>query len=160
MEPMLKINGMEMVDRTLLRTVPAEITKTMERAHDRIQRIVVARARKYCPISPKKGQYEGTMKRKKQSISTSFAPGGLTRSIDGESTKNYASIFVPMNSEGARYAKKIHDGTYNLGVGSRAKAAMSGMPVGPRYIERAIKDETGNIKIIHQDEINQGVRRM
>ena len=160
MEATLKINGMEMVDRTLLRTVPAEVVKTMERAHDRIQRIVVVRARKYCPISPTKGQYESTLKRKKKSISTRFAPGGLTRSIDGESNKNHASIFVPTNSEGARYAVKIHDGTYNLGVGSRAKAASSGLPVGPKYIERAIKDETGNIKIIYQDEINKGVARM
>jgi hypothetical protein len=39
--------------------------------------------------------------------------------------------------EGLKYARKMHEGRYNLGPGSRAKQASAGVEVGRKYLDRA-----------------------
>ena len=69
-----------------------------------------------------------------------------------------ASVFVAQNSEGGKYAKKIHDERYvtwrRLGPGSIA-ANKSGK-IGEKFIERAIVD---NEKMI-QDALRKKLERI
>ncbi|MCL1857074.1 MAG: hypothetical protein FWF84_05500 [Kiritimatiellaeota bacterium] len=75
-------------------------------------------------------------------------PGGLMRSIESGNTATEAHVYVAANSAARDYAAIIHDyrGTvwHNLGLGSRAKKAMSPGHVGEKFIERAIKDKKPN----------------
>lgn len=112
-------------------------------------------AQSYCPISPTQAQNFRLRKTKKKvqrkaTATTRAKPGGLRRSIDFEVNKPAmtASIFVASNSEGGKYAKKIHDqrgiSWNNLGPGSIA-ANKSGS-VGEKFIERAIADKKEEVR--------------
>jgi len=64
-------------------------------------------------------------------------PGGLGRSIQLETGDDYAEVFVPVNSEAADYAVKMHDEKgvtwKNRGPGTQAK----GPQADDKFIERA-----------------------
>lgn len=106
-------------------------------------------AQEYCPISPTQAQRNRLRKTtrkvtRKATATTRAKPGGLRRSIDFEVDQDALtlSVFVADNSEGARYAAKIHDeqgaSWNNLGPGSRA--ATNSENVGGKFIERAVQE--------------------
>ena len=56
------------------------------------------------------------------------------------------------------YSTRMHeDWTYNLGVLSELKAQQTGMPVGPKFLERAMEDLDETIKAKVESRINQGI---
>lgn len=55
------------------------------------------------------------------------------------------------------YAMKMHDGVYNLGPLSEAKAEETGLPVGRKFLERAMEDMEDSIKIRAEAKVNQGI---
>lgn len=91
-------------------------------------RRVWIKARALCPISPQKQQ---SARQNKSGVSRRnpkyVTPGQLTNSIQMDAQKDRVSIFVPSNSPGGAYAKKIHDERgktwKNLGPASIAKGA-------------------------------------
>lgn len=54
------------------------------------------------------------------------------------------------------YAEWMHEGPYNLGKGSRAKAAASGKPVGERFLERALQEHEDDFEPL-LDELLEGL---
>jgi hypothetical protein len=88
-----------------------------------------------------------------QKSAQQFAPldkGPLESSIkiDEQVTPERASITIyvdestPTDRHGVAvgdYAMALHEGSYNLGPHSRAKAASLGVQVGPKYLERALR---------------------
>ena len=111
-------------------------------------------AQQYACISPtqaQKNRLKRTRRRgkRKATATTRAKPGGLRRSIEMEvdAARMQASIFVARNSEGGKYAKRIHDKRYiswrKLGPGSIA--ANNSGKVGEKFIERAITDNEKNI---------------
>ena len=112
-------------------------------------------AQQYANISPTQAQKNRLKKTKrkgkrKATATTRAKPGGLRRSIEMEvdPIRMQAIVFVAQNSEGGKYAKKIHDERYvtwrRLGPGSIA-ANKSGK-IGEKFIERAIVDNEKNIQ--------------
>jgi len=88
-------------------------------------------------VHPKTGKPFYRKRGRKANATSRAAPGGLERSITYRVWDNYeASVFVASNSEAGKYAGFIHDGTYNLGIGSVAKKSR-GKNVGNTFIERA-----------------------
>lgn len=114
-----------------------EITKEM----GIIGLIVEDDARKNAPISPSKSQYVATLKRGWSN--RTFQPMTLMNSISHKVLFRGVEIFT--NQSSREYAWRMHEGKYNLGVGSQSKQARGSNLVGRKYIERAIKD---NSKII------------
>ena len=168
----IEIRGLQQVlarNRRILSKFPGEQAKIMAR----IANITRAESVSNAPISPTKGQYEGEVSARhaqKKANSTgqqarvrfksrqdSFNPGGLQRSIKTSHSAQKAVIFVPSNSEAGKYADYIHNGTYKLGIGSRAKAA-AGHDVGPKFIERAIDKLRPKYLMIISDTIAKIVK--
>ena len=54
-------------------------------------------------------------------------------------------IYVPVNAPSAKYAVKMHEWEYALGVKSRAKQARVSVTVGRKYLSRAIDDNREEI---------------
>ena len=83
-------------------------------------------------------------------------PGGLERSITmtvyPESYE--AEVFVASNSEAGKYAGFIHDGTYNLGIGSVAKKS-GGKAVGNKFIQRAVDDNADAVNAMIEQELKK-----
>jgi hypothetical protein len=82
-------------------------------------------------------------------------PGGLERSIDFDVQPGRAIIFVSGFSEAKDYAVWIHDGEYNLGIGSLAKAAQGGNAVGNKYLQRAFDELQVQIKTTIDEAIRK-----
>ena len=83
--------------------------------------------------------------------------GFLTSDISNETVKyekSYAAvIYIPSNAPSAPYAIKMHEGKYNLGTDSEAKARKTGKGVGAKFITRAIDANRDNIRDIIQAEL-------
>ena len=70
-----------------------------------------------------------------------YRDGDLEENISFITGRNYVDIGVPMNSPAGRYAKIMHEGSYNLGT----KSARKGSRAGRLYIKRAIDDNQDKI---------------
>lgn len=83
--------------------------------------------------------------------------GFLTSDISNETVKfekSYAAvIYIPSNATSAPYAIKMHEGKYNPGVASEAKAAKTGKSVGNKFITRAIDANRDDITEIIKYEL-------
>ena len=83
--------------------------------------------------------------------------GFLTSDISNQTVrheKSYAAvIYIPSNATSAPYAIPMHEGQYNLGPDSEAKAAKTGKGVGNKFITRAIDANRDDIKEIIQAEL-------
>lgn len=128
----------------------AEVGKAFSAVGPKVRSV----AQQYANISPTQAQKNRLKKterkgKRKATATTRAKPGGLRRSIEMEvdAIRMQASVFVAQNSEGGKYAKKIHDERYvtwhRLGPGSIA-ANKSGK-IGEKFIERAIVDNEKNI---------------
>lgn len=83
--------------------------------------------------------------------------GFLTSDISNQTVqfeKSYAAvIYIPSNATSASYAIPMHEGKYNLGKDSEAKAAKTGKGVGNKFITRAIDANRDVIKEIITQEL-------
>lgn len=115
--------------------------------------VVHRRAVKYTPISPSMAQ-KNRMRKTRRKVKrralafTRAKPGGLSRSIEWHAGAREGSIFVARNSEGGKYAKRIHDEKgitwRNRGIGTIAK----GRQADDKFIARALKDSEREIDAI------------
>jgi hypothetical protein len=71
-------------------------------------------------------------------VTTTISVGGI---VDGVDVGDYVGF--------------THEGDYNLGPLSRAKAQASGQPVGPKYLERALDERKDMIA----DSVAEAVRK-
>ena len=156
-EVTMKIQGLSEVRRKLATLAPAEMKRATAKAHNRMELIVLGDAKNFTPISPTKSQFARTLvgKRSKQ---TTFNPGGLMRSVRTRATVDFMEVFVASNSEGAKYAKKIHEkeGITRWGPGTIAK----GPQAKEQFLVRAIRSNEKNIIIIYNDEIKKSMVRL
>lgn len=83
--------------------------------------------------------------------------GFLTSDISNQTVqfeKSYAAvIYIPSNATSAPYAIPMHEGKYNLGKDSEAKAAKTGKGVGNKFITRAIDANRDVIREIITQEL-------
>jgi hypothetical protein len=147
----IEIKGLDAVvakNRVMLLKLPGAKAKALAR----IAHLTVANAQSNAPISPTKAQYEqhisakraqktanrtGKSARVRFKSKQTFNPGQLQASIRSRHSGSSVEVFVPSNSPAGKYADFIHNGTYKLGIGSRAKAA-AGHDVGPKFLTRAV----------------------
>lgn len=121
------------------------VRKDRQKGYREMGKAIVARAREYCPISPKQGQLNALRKtnrhvHRKARATSRANPGGLYRSITCEATDDYVDVFVPLDSEAGAYAYRIEMEKgltwQKRGPGTVAKGAQADA----KFIERAIDD--------------------
>ncbi len=114
-------------------------------------------AKANAPRSPTMKILSRTLKRKKRTAQRTM-PGGLERSIFCESDDKRASVFVPLNSEAAKYARYIHDEKgkrwFNRGAGTIAK----GQRADDKFIARAIHDNKSKFLAILKHYLERAVK--
>lgn len=157
---MADITGIEEVHaafKKLQRTTGANV----QRALRKCGKWAMTEAKLNAPKSPDMKHHSATLKRK-QRTKDKKTPGGLERSIFFEVmpyglTDYVASVFVPSNSDAKEYARYIHDGKgsrwFKRGPGTEHKGARAD----DKFIERAIRDNTGKFTDIFEDEIRKAV---
>lgn len=83
--------------------------------------------------------------------------GFLTADISNktvEYSKSFAAVvYVPSNATSAEYAIPMHENNYILGKNSAAKQKKVSVPVGKKFITRALNDNRKNIRKIILDEV-------
>ena len=83
--------------------------------------------------------------------------GFLTADISNKTVENNKSfaavIYIPSNAASAKYAIPMHENTYQLGENSKKKQTKVGVPVGRKFITRALDDNRKQIRQIIFDEV-------
>lgn len=83
--------------------------------------------------------------------------GFLTADISNKTVqykKSFAAVvYVPSNATSAEYAVSMHENTYQLGKNSMAKQRKVSVPVGRKFITRALDDNRKNISDILLQEL-------
>lgn len=152
----VEVKNIDKVQAALAKFGLVTMRSSLRRAARRVGRIVKDASVPRTPISPTKAQYEASLKSKK-SRRTDFHPGNLRKSIQVmKATERLVQVGVPSNSLGGEYADFIHNGTYELGPGSKA-AFGSGQPVGNKFLERAVKAEERRIMRAVQIELDKAI---
>jgi hypothetical protein len=82
------------------------------------------------------------------------------KAVKGSGTKMYAEVGYSVKEGGYDYAVRMHEDTYNLGPGSRAKPGGAGMsgktyPVGNKFLTRPLKGEAST----YRDHIADAIRK-
>jgi len=155
----IEIRGLDELTREL-DAMPKQVQGAVNRGLTSAAKKIKDEAVRFAPRSPTSTQIRLNRKtrrptKKKANAFSRAKPGGLERSIAYKVwDSNEASIFVTSNSEAGKYAEFIHDGTYNLGIGSVAKAAR-GLAVGSKFIERAVDTHRGLVERKVQEELKK-----
>lgn len=83
--------------------------------------------------------------------------GMLTADISNKTVeygKSFAAVvYVPSNAASANYAIPMHENDYKLGKNSLAKQAKVSVPVGKKFMTRALDDNRKKIVKIIADEV-------
>ena len=148
-----------------LRIVARNSVDASTRALNRIGLLAQREAKKNAPRSPTQKQKTNLRKTRRKVKRNARAvsrakPGGLERSIEMKSNGEEAQIFVAVNSEAGRYARKMHEGKNKpggwrrRGIGTIAK----GGHADEKFIERAIYDNEGKfVDIIRSERRKEGL---
>ena len=137
---------------------PAKVRQAAGRGLDRAVRIIHRDAVRNAPRSPTQAQKDALLKNRKKALSrrgktrkaratTRAKPGGLERSVELkiDAVKMEASVYVAANSEGGRYAKKIHD-EKGKSWGKRGPGTViKGPRADEKFIARAVKDNENTV---------------
>jgi len=90
--------------------------------------------------------------RSEAQLRTPVDEGMLTSDVHTEVVeyrKSYAAtVYIPVNCPSAKYAVRMHEGTYKLGANSQSKQGKVPVVVGRKYITRAIdenREEIGRV---------------
>ena len=134
--------------------------KGIAAAMKRIAAAVRKRAVQYAPRSPTQTILSKTLKRKRRT-SQKTTPGGLEKSIRGETEQvsgtTVARIFVASNAPAGAYAKYIHDEKFKKwwkrGPGTVAKGAKAD----EKFVERAITDLQKHFVPIIEQELRRAM---
>lgn len=81
-------------------------------------------------------------------VDTGMLTACIRREIVSHAHGVAAVIYVPENSPGAQYAIAMHENQYRLGRNSQEKQRKVGVPVGRKYITRAMYDNPKKIRAI------------
>ena len=147
--------------RARLQTMLQRHYSLFKNALDEVGFVVQEAAIRRAPKSPTKEQYlkelnlkrlgrlvQGKKPRKSKSTTnrSDLNPGGLERSIRKRvsTVGGYVDVYVPVNAEAGKYAFRMHEDKYKLGIGSRQKQR-GGVMVGRKYIERGAEDKQRDI---------------
>ena len=136
-----------------LRRLEQGLDREIDHALRKAGRIVQAGAKKRCPKGPTKAQAVAGGRSYKRG-----GPGGLERSITLKQGHDYVDVGV-MSGEALKYAAQMHDGTYNLGPGSKTKQNRHGVTVGAEFLDRAYEDQQRQIRAVFNDRADVAVRR-
>lgn len=150
----IQINGVESVINHLSNCKTAiwdGVALAMSECAEEVRLLAV----NYCPISPTKAQINASRKsqNKKQSMARmKNSPGALCRSITSSHKDSSCKVFVASNSEGASYARRIHDekgkSWWKRGIGTVAK----GPQADEKFLTRALNDSRERVfQIICED---------
>jgi len=155
------------LDNAKLDAIIGDIAEAQRRGVARAMREIAEelkeRGRFYCPISPTKSQINNARKAKNLKPSKAkmrSTPGALARSIDCNATDKSAAAYIAAGSEGAAYARYIHDQKgvkwHNRGIGTVAK----GPQADEKFLTRALADleDEGVIEEIISDHIGEQLR--
>ncbi len=156
-----EIRGVDGVTQLIARSGVAARRAGME-AMRRIAAAVRKKAFEYAPKSPTQTITSRTLKLKRRT-SSKKTPGGLERSIRGETENTpegpIARIFIASNSEAGAYAKRIHDEKgktwWKRGPGTVAK----GPQADEKFVFRAIEDLRQYFVPILEQEIRKELAR-
>jgi len=138
--------------------LPVAAREAAARGIDRAVRIIHREAVRNAPRSPTQAQKDALLKNPKKAkarrgktrkarATTRAKPGGLERSIETkiDAQKMEASIYVAANSEGGRYAKRIHD-EKGKSWGKRGPGTViKGPRADDKFIARAIADNANMV---------------
>jgi len=151
-----------------LREIPVEGKVAIERALDRMARLVHRDARRNAPRSPSakiiRLLRKTKRKTKRNARATSRAsPGGLERSIEFavDHATQEAAVFVAANGEAAQYAYFIHEqknmpgGWSERGPGTVQK----GPQADDKFITRAATDNEKHLRDILENELEKALKR-
>ena len=130
--------------------------------------IVHREAVRNAPRSPTQAQKDATLKNRKKALArrgktrkaratTRAKPGGLERSVEMfiDAGKMEAFVYVAANSEGGRYAKKIHD-EKGKSWGKRGPGTViKGPRADAKFIARAINDNENTVGEKIADELRK-----
>jgi hypothetical protein len=164
---------------------PALFIAADRRALSRIKNLLVAEAKRNCPISPTKAQYEAALKGRGgtavrrnakvnvrygkdgrviigastlRSARNDFNPGVLMRSIEGESDASMAHVFT--NQSSIEYADYIEDGGPH-GDQNWHRRGPGTVAKGPRasdkFMRRAVDGNMRNMEDILKVELGKAV---
>jgi len=116
-------------------------------------------AQKYCPESPTISMYakmnkSGKTRRRKSTT------GDLKRSIRFDVKKDSVSINVPANSNGGKYAEKIHDEKHKSWKKRGPRTREKGIKADEKYIYRAAEDRSKQIDKMIDQVANELIRRI
>lgn len=75
--------------------------------------------------------------------------------IDGKGTHTEGTVYIPEESEAGPYAEWLHEGDYMLGPGSLAKQMNQAEIVGPKFLERALEEDSAKREQAMFDEIRK-----
>ena len=81
-------------------------------------------------------------------VDTGMLTACIRREIVSHAHGVAAVIYVPENSPGAQYAIAMHENQYRLGRNSQEKQRKVGVPVGRKYITRAMYDNPKKVAAI------------
>lgn len=159
----VEIHGTDLLLNALAK-LPREARKAGERAIWRATELVHRESKLNAPRSPTQSQKNklrktrrDTRKQRKATAFTRAKPGGLERSIENsiDSDGLTGRVYVAANSEGSKYAVRIHDEKgktwHKRGPGTVAK----GERADAKFIERALNDSRNAIDEIIKDELGK-----
>ena len=142
----MKVTG----DADLIANFEEVRKRVIERATDAVVeggKLVQRTAKDYSPLD--RGNLENSIRREEQ----------ITR--DGANIVIGVDDNEPVPEEPGKrvgdYATQMHEGDYNLGPGSRAKANELGVEVGRKYVERALEDNADEILRLVEDEVRKAL---
>lgn len=157
-------HGFREAREKLTRIAPQVVDRELLKTNKSLGRIIHNVIRRYTPISPKKSQYESTLKGRansrgriiRKSMRTDFNPGRLTDSNQYQAASDYIHFFIPRNSEAGDYAEWVHNAMHGNGIGTRLKGAQAGR----LFIIRGILDSENVCDQKYQETVNRIVARL
>lgn len=95
----------------------------------------------------------GREAQKRAPVDKGFLTASILHTVVPRGSGFVAAVYVPVNAPGAQYAIPMHEHHYALGPNSLEKQRKVGVPVGRRYIARALDDNAEKIFNIIKREI-------
>lgn len=118
----------------------------------RVSKLVMKTSQEYAPVDwkgPEKGLPPGHELERSHRIEEQYGASGRI-----EATVLVGGMVGDVNVD--LYAEWMHEGPYQLGKASLAKAASTGKPVGERFLERALEDHEDDFEPL-LDELLEGL---
>lgn len=138
----MKATGLAGLANDFRRIADAAVTAAAPVLHAQGEAIS-ARSRALAPIDEGnlEASHDVTTERAGGQVRTTVSVGGIVNGVDVDG-----------------YAVRMHEGDYNLGPLSRAKAEATGQPVGQKFLERAFIEQEGKVADAIADALAKVIR--